>query len=33
MRQRLEDVGGRFEIDSAAEGGTVVRLIAPLKRG
>ncbi|HOA61736.1 MAG: ATP-binding protein [Verrucomicrobia bacterium] len=33
MRQRLEDVGGRFEISPAPEGGTVVRLTAPLGRG
>jgi signal transduction histidine kinase len=33
MRQRLEDVGGRCEIGPAPEGGTVVRLIAPWRRG
>ena len=33
MRQRVEDVGGRFEISPAPEGGTVVRLTAPLGRG
>ena len=32
MRQRMEDVGGRFEILSAGERGTVVRLTAPLRQ-
>lgn len=31
MRKRLEDAGGRFEISSAPEGGTVVRLTVPLR--
>jgi ligand-binding sensor domain-containing protein/signal transduction histidine kinase len=30
MRKRLEDVGGRFETGPGAEGGTRVRLVAPL---
>jgi ligand-binding sensor domain-containing protein/signal transduction histidine kinase len=30
MRKRLEDVGGRFEASPGAEGGTKVRLVAPL---
>lgn len=30
MRKRMEDVGGKFEITPGAEGGTKVRLIAPL---
>jgi signal transduction histidine kinase len=30
MRKRLEDVGGRFERGPGAEGGTRVRLVAPL---
>lgn len=33
MRQRLTDAGGLFEIGPAPEGGTVVRLTGPLKRG
>jgi len=32
MRKRMEDVGGRFEINPGAERGTVVRLTAPLGR-
>ena len=31
MRKRLADIGGEFEITSGANGGTVVRLIVPLK--
>lgn len=31
MRRRMEDVGGSFHIGPAPEGGTVVRLTAPLK--
>lgn len=31
MRKRMEDVGGSFHIGPAPEGGTVVRLTAPLK--
>jgi ligand-binding sensor domain-containing protein/signal transduction histidine kinase len=30
MRKRMEDVGGSFEIAAGAEGGTRIRLIAPL---
>jgi signal transduction histidine kinase/ligand-binding sensor domain-containing protein len=30
MRKRMEDIGGKFEITPGAEGGTKVRLIAPL---
>jgi signal transduction histidine kinase len=33
MRQRMADIGGRFEIASAPEKGTVIRLVAPLKPG
>ncbi len=32
MRKRMEDIGGRFEAVSRAEGGTRVRLTAPLER-
>ena len=31
MRKRMEDVGGTFEAATGAEGGTLVRLIAPLR--
>jgi signal transduction histidine kinase len=30
MRKRMEDIGGRFSIEAAPEGGTLVRLTAPL---
>ncbi len=30
MRQRMEDIGGKFEIGPGAKGGTLVRLTAPL---
>ncbi len=30
MRKRMEDVGGKFEMSRGSEGGTKVRLIAPL---
>ena len=30
MRKRMEDMGGRFSMDPAPEGGTVVRLTAPM---
>ena len=30
MRKRMEDVGGEFSIGPGPEGGTLVRLIAPL---
>jgi ligand-binding sensor domain-containing protein/signal transduction histidine kinase len=30
MRKRMEDIGGKFEMTSGSEGGTKVRLIAPL---
>jgi len=30
MRKRMEDIGGKFEISPGTEGGTKVRLIAPL---
>jgi ligand-binding sensor domain-containing protein/two-component sensor histidine kinase len=30
MRKRMEDIGGKFEITPGSEGGTKVRLIAPL---
>ena len=30
MRKRMEDIGGSFSIATAAEGGTLVRLSAPL---
>lgn len=33
MRKRLEDVGGRYETGPGAEGGTRVRLVAPLGNG
>jgi signal transduction histidine kinase len=32
MRKRMEDVGGQFEMSPRAEGGTQVRLTAPLHR-
>ena len=32
MRKRLEDIGGSFEVSAGAEGGTLVRLTAPLKK-
>jgi signal transduction histidine kinase len=32
MRKRMEDVGGEFSIGPAADGGTVVKLTAPIKR-
>jgi ligand-binding sensor domain-containing protein/signal transduction histidine kinase len=32
MRKRMEDVGGGFEFIQRAEGGTIVRLSAPLRR-
>jgi len=31
MRKRMEDIGGQFEVAPRPEGGTTVRLIAPLK--
>jgi ligand-binding sensor domain-containing protein/signal transduction histidine kinase len=31
MRKRMEDIGGQFELGPGAEGGTRVRLVAPLK--
>jgi len=33
MRKRMEDIGGSFSISPAPEGGTLVRLIAPLGNG
>jgi ligand-binding sensor domain-containing protein/signal transduction histidine kinase len=30
MRKRMEDIGGKFELTPGAEGGTKIRLIAPL---
>jgi len=30
MRKRMEEIGGQFTIGSAPEGGTIVRLAAPL---
>jgi signal transduction histidine kinase len=30
MRKRMEDIGGRFEMSAASEGGTLVRLTVPL---
>lgn len=33
MRQRMAEVGGEFSIGPGAEGGTLVRLTAPLARG
>jgi signal transduction histidine kinase len=30
MRKRMEDVGGEFTISAAPEGGSIVRLTAPL---
>ena len=30
MRKRMEDIGGGFSIGSVPEGGTVIRLSAPL---
>jgi signal transduction histidine kinase/ligand-binding sensor domain-containing protein len=32
MRKRMEDIGGQFEIGPGSEGGTRVRLVAPLPR-
>jgi signal transduction histidine kinase len=32
MSKRMEDVGGRFAIVPAPEGGTLVRLTAPIAR-
>ena len=32
MRKRMEDIGGKFELGAGAEGGTRVRLVAPLQR-
>ena len=32
MRKRMEDIGGQFDAGSGAEGGVLVRLIAPLRR-
>ena len=32
MRKRMEDVGGQFEAGAGSEGGTRIRLIAPLRR-
>lgn len=32
MRKRMEDIGGSFEIAPGAEGGTKIRLIAPLRQ-
>jgi ligand-binding sensor domain-containing protein/signal transduction histidine kinase len=31
MRKRMEDIGGAFEVSAGAEGGTRIRLSAPLK--
>ncbi len=31
MRKRMEDIGGQFEMGKGAEGGTRVRLVAPLE--
>jgi signal transduction histidine kinase len=31
MRKRMEDIGGQFEMGAGAEGGTRVRLVAPLQ--
>jgi ligand-binding sensor domain-containing protein/signal transduction histidine kinase len=33
MRKRMEDIGGSFYIGAALEGGTLVRLVAPLGNG
>ncbi|HOC56934.1 MAG TPA: two-component regulator propeller domain-containing protein [Verrucomicrobiota bacterium] len=33
MRKRMEDIGGSFSIESAPEGGAVVRLMVPLENG
>jgi signal transduction histidine kinase len=33
MRKRMEDIGGSFSISPALDGGTLVRLIAPLGNG
>jgi two-component system sensor histidine kinase DevS len=33
MRKRMEDIGGSFSISPAPDGGTLVRLIAPLGNG
>ncbi len=32
IRKRLQDIGGEFQIESQQEGGTIVRLKAPIKR-
>ena len=29
MRSRMEDIGGKFEIEAAPKGGTIVRLTVP----
>jgi signal transduction histidine kinase len=31
MRKRMEDVGGSFTMKAAAEQGTLIRLVAPIK--
>jgi len=31
MRRRLADVGGQFDLAPGAEGGTIVRLVVPVK--
>jgi signal transduction histidine kinase len=33
MRKRMEDLGGRFSLEVAPKGGSIVRLTAPLKKG
>lgn len=33
MRKRLEDIGGSFDLRPGSEGGTLVRLAAPLSKG
>ena len=33
MRKRMEDIGGEFSISPGANGGTLVRLMVPLKEG
>ena len=32
MRKRMEDIGGQFDVGPGAEGGTRIRLLAPLRR-
>jgi signal transduction histidine kinase len=31
MRQRMENIGGKFEVGAASERGTIVRLTVPVR--